>query len=200
MHFRTLRNVLGFTFSSALVFTATTANAIPFTVFAYENSSAGAAGVSTLTLTAGQSVTVTAAATDLWSAGEIPRFSNADGLNGLLVATGSDESGYPAGTIIGAPFALFAQDGFTAAYGSLVGRIGSTYVQLGTNVSFIAPEAGVLSLYYWDSNISDNFGSILVDVSVTEVDPVAAVPEPTTLALMGAGLLLMGFAARRKRA
>src|SRR5262245_60758939 len=94
------------------------------TVDAFANSSSGGSGEATgVVLTAGQAFTVTVALNDLWSAGALPRWSNADGLIVPLVATGSDESGETAGTVIGSIFPLWTQDGFTAPYGSLVGQI-----------------------------------------------------------------------------
>jgi hypothetical protein len=171
-------------------------HAIPFTVFAQANSSGGGSGLATVALSAGQVFSVTAATTDLWSAGALPRYSNANGLLGNLYATGSDESGQAAGTLIGAAFPLWTQDGFTAPYGSLVGRIGSSYVLLGAGYTGAAPVAGMLNLYYWDSNMGDNFGSIKVDVAVKAT----TVPEPGTFALAGLGLLLLGVAALRRKA
>ena len=75
-----------------------------FDVKARENSSSGGSGLDTIFVTAGQTFSVIAGTTDLWSAGALPRWSNANGLTGNLFATGSDESGATAGTQIGQIF------------------------------------------------------------------------------------------------
>ena len=87
--------------------------AVVVSVDAYANSTSGGTGVATISLTAGQQFTVTASPTDLWSAGALPRWSNADGLTGAdLHATGTDDSGQSAGTIIGpGNFGLWTQNG-----------------------------------------------------------------------------------------
>ncbi|HEX5373742.1 MAG TPA: PEP-CTERM sorting domain-containing protein [Aquabacterium sp.] len=169
------------------------AHAAPFVVDAAANSSSGGTGASTISLLAGQSFSVTVSATDLWNAGPIPRWSNADGLIVNLLATGSDESGFAAGTPIGAPFALYTQAGHTAAYGALVGRIGSgSFFTVGTNYSGVAATSGTLQLFYWDSNNGDNSDFITANVT--------AVPESGTLAMALAGLGVLGFLGRRRQA
>jgi hypothetical protein len=165
--------------------------AIPFVVQAAANSSSGGFPLATIFLTAGQEFTVTASPDDLWSLGALPRWSNADGLIGPRFATGSDESGQPAGTQIGANFGFHSQNGFSAPFGSLVGQIGSTYMVLGTNFHGNAWGTGVLFLQNWDSNSFDNSQFITAEVN--------AVPEPSTLLLLGGGLALLGRA-RRARA
>jgi hypothetical protein len=172
------------------------ARAVTVDVFAQANSSSGGTGALTgISLTFGQAFTVSAGLTDLWNAGPLPRWSNADGLIAPLVATGSDDSGQPAGTTIGSIFSLYTQDGLTAPYGSLVGQIGSgAFFLIGTNFSGTANATGQLSLYYWDSNNGDNTGSIAANISAS------AVPGP----IVGAGLpglvmALGGLIAWRRR-
>jgi hypothetical protein len=162
----------------------------------FGNSSSGGSGSATgVFLTAGEAFTVTVASNDLWSAGALPRWSNADGLKVPLFATGSDESGELAGTQIGSIFSFYTQDGLTAAYGSLVGKIGSgAFFLVGTNFSGTANATGQLSLYYWDENNGDNTGSIAATISAS------AVPGP----IVGAGLpglvmALGGLIAWRRR-
>lgn len=172
-----------------------TSSAQAITVDAQTNSSSGGSGAATgVFLTFGQAFTVSAGPNDLWNAGPLPRWSNADGLTGDRFATGTDESGQAGGTQIGANFGLHSQSGFSAPFGSLVGQIGSSFVLLGTNFSGMAIASGELFLYYWDSNNGDNTGSIAATISA------AAVPGP----IVGAGLpgLLMalgGLIAWRRR-
>lgn len=174
---------------------APAAEAAVYVVGAQANSSSGGVGAGTVTLSSGQAFKVNVAPNDLWSAGALPRWSNADGLTGNLYATGSDNSGEAAGTLIGQDFGLWTQHGLSAAYGSLVGEIGGVFKVLGTSFNGAAWGSGVLNLYYWDSNNYDNAGA--VDAFVTAGSPV---PEPATWALMIGGFALAGQALRgRKR-
>ena len=69
-------------------------------------STGGGTGTATLRLRPGQLFAVHVDPNNLWSAGALPRWSNADGLVGPTFATGTDESGELAGTQIGADFGL----------------------------------------------------------------------------------------------
>ena len=184
-------NLFKLTFATVALIAATSANAVVFNVSAMANSSTGGAPLATIALTAGQAYTVTSSTDDLWSAGALPRFSDANGLVADRFATASDDSGQPVGTQIGANFGLYTQDGFSAPFGSLIGRIGTSYTLLGSNFAGTASSAGVLELFYWDSNNGDNSGSIAVDVSL--------VPEPASWALMIGGFAMTGAALRRRR-
>lgn len=153
----------------------------------------------TLSVLAGQTLHISVDPGDLWNAGALPRWSNADGLAtvptgglpvGGLFATGTDDSGQPAGTLIGADiFGLLNQSGLTAPYGSLVGRIGSTYFNIGTSFDGPAPATGTLFLMYWDTTFTDNTDGIRVTVNV---------PEPTTITLLIFALAAIGFTRRKK--
>ena len=163
-----------------------------FTVDAYSNSSTGGIGLDTgMNVLAGQMIIVTADPNDLWSAGDLPRWSNADGLIQDLYATGSDETGEPAGTLIGRKWdRVWTQSGLTAPFGTLVGELGGTFFVLGTNFSGPTPASGTLNLFYWDMNNYDNTHT-LVAVNVSTV------PEPGSFILVGVGLLgLVAFARR----
>lgn len=170
---------------------ATQAGAASFIVRAMENSSSGGTGVTSLALTSGQAFKVSVDPNDLWNAGALPRWSNADGLTGPRTATGSDDSGEAAGTPIGADFGIWSQNGLDAPYGTLVGEIGGVYKVLGTSFNGTAWGSGTLNLYYWDSNAGDNTQFITVAVT--------AVPEPANWALMVGGVGMLGWAARRRR-
>jgi hypothetical protein len=177
----------------AFLFMPAVAGAVPiaFDVYALQNSTSGTGvGLDTLIhLDAGDILSVQVDPGDLWNAGALPRWSNADGLTGNLLATGSDDSGQPAGTLIGSNFGLWAQHGLNLPFGTLVGSIGGQFFAIGTSFLGPAPASGNLLLYYWDSNNGDNTEFVTASVDV--------VPEPTTLLLIGSGLL--GLAARRRR-
>ena len=178
---------------AAALLLAGTAHAAAVTVDALADSynSGTGTGVAAGTLSLGESFAVTVASTDLWSAGALPRWSNADGLTGNLLATGTDESGEAAGTLIGQDFGLFSTADGSFAYGELVGRIGTgPYFAVGTNFTGTAASAGELDLFYWDSNAGDNVGSIIADVTT--------VAEPGSIALLLAGLATIAGLARRR--
>jgi hypothetical protein len=180
--------------SLSLALAGGAAGAADFVVDALLNSSTGGTGVSTVSLTAGDSFSVLVATTDLWNAGALPRWSNANGLTGPLFATGTDDSGEAAGTQIGANFGTHTQGNLSAAFGTLVGQIdGGDFFVVGTSFNGVASDTGTLKLFYWDSNFGDNTQFITARVTV------GAIPEPETYALMLAGLGLVGWTARRRR-
>lgn len=173
------------------------ASAATFVVDATANSvlstpSTAGTGVSTgIMLTSGQTLSVWANASDLWSSGALPRWSNANGQIANLLATGTDDSGQTLGTLIGEATAAQTINGFTANVGALVGEIGGVYQTIGTGFQGAAWGTGELKLYYWDLYAADNSNSISV---------AAAVPEPATWALMMAGFGILGFGLRRRTA
>lgn len=169
------------------------AHAATFVVQAAANSSSGGVGLGTFDFVLGESFTVTADTDDLWNAGALPRYSDADGLDGDRFATATDDSGQAVGTQIGDDFGFWVQNGLSARYGSLVGEIGGVYKVLGTNFAGNAWGTGTLSLYYWDSNSSDNSGAITADIRTS------VIPEPSTWALTILGFGLLGSAVRRRR-
>lgn len=177
---------------------AVSAAPMTFDVFAFDNSTSGTGvGLDTgINLSAGQMFTVMVDPSDLWSAGDLPRWSNADGLVGDLFTTGSDESGEPAGTLIGRDFGLYTQFGETFPFGTLVGSIAASFFALGINFDGAAPASGNLLLYYWDSNNFDNEEFVATTINVGHT---TTVPEPATLALLSLGLAGLCFASREKR-
>ena len=194
------KNILGL--CVAMLFAAPAiSQAAVYTVKAFDNSTSGGTGVAVVGFNVNDAFTVSVNPLDLWNAGPLPRWSNADGLIlGSPPVTGgyTDASGdvLPAGTIGPGTFADWTQGSpaLEAAYGSLVGSWngGTSFFKIGTSYSGVAA-GSTLNLYYFDSNNGDNTGSILADVNVT------AVPEPETYAMMLAGLGLIGFSARRRK-
>lgn len=189
------RHVMVTVAAATAALASTPASAATFVVQAEANSSAGTGSAldTGLALTAGQLLTVSASTNDLWSAGALPRYSDANGLTGDRFATAADDSGEAIGTLIGTDYGQYLQDGFSAPFGALVGRIGGVYQLLGTSFNGAAWGTGVLELLYWDSNSADNFGGIDVNVQA------AAVPEPAVWAMLLAGFGLVGGALRRQR-
>lgn len=177
------------------------AHSVPaqFDVSAVSNSIGGGSGLDTgIFFNTGDTIDLTVDTNDLWSAGALPRWSNADGLVATLLATGSDESGQAANVQIGALFGNHTQNGLTAPFGSLVGSLGSTFFVLGTSFNAAAPDSGNLLLYYWDSNNNDNADLVTVTIDDGSVvaPPNNGVPAPGALALIGLGLCAMGWRSR----
>jgi PEP-CTERM motif len=177
---------------TAAMLAPASASAATVIVAAQGNSSSGGTGqASGLTLAIGQGFRILSSTNDLWSAGALPRFSDANGLTGLRFATAADDSGQPVGTQIGQSFGLWTQNSFSAPFGALVGRYADgTYQLLGANFTGTATGNGALELFYWDSNSGDNFG----EISVTAL---AGIPEPATWAFMIMGFGLAGGALRQ---
>lgn len=163
------------------------------------NSGAGSGLATGLVVGLGDIVTVSSSTDDLWSAGALPRWSDGGGLVGDRFATGSDDSGELAGTLIGSDFGLPDILGFSAPFGSLVGRYGDGSFQLfGANFGGAATGSGALTLFYWDTFTGDNFGDITFDVSAVTPTQTGAVPEPAAWALLLLGFGLAGAALRRR--
>jgi PEP-CTERM motif len=167
------------------------ASAATYVVDANKNTAGGGVGAQTVSLTAGQGFSVSVDPNQIWAAGVIPRWSNAEGLSRDFYATGTDMSKMSSGTLIGQFWGYYGQDDVIAPYGTLFGRIGSTWYNIGTSYSGVAASNGVLELFFWDFDAGDNLGSLVVNAT-------AAVPEPSTWAMMLSGFGLAGFALRRR--
>jgi hypothetical protein len=190
-----MKRALIATVLAALLPAGAYAGSITIGVFAAANSTSGGVGAAAGTVNAGDLITISANTNDLWNAGALPRWSNADGLTGILLATGTDESGQAAGVQIGANFGLHNQHGLSLPFGTLVGEIAGNFFDVGTFFSGPALASGTLNLYYWDSNSGDNTDSI----NVTVRTPDGTAPAPGALALLGLGLAAMGLARRNAR-
>jgi len=170
------------------------ASAAVIIVKAFDHSSNSGSGTGLNTgigLTFGQTLTITSSTNDLWSAGALPRYSDATGLIGNRFATAADDSGQLVGTQIGKNWGILTIGGFSAPYGALVGKINGVYQYLGANFSCPAWQTGNLTLFYWDSYTPDNFGEIAFNVNT--------IPESATWLMMLAGFGAVGFALRRRR-
>lgn len=171
--------------------------ATTYTVDAFLNSTTGGTGI-LASVVNGQAFTVSVNPLDLWSAGALPRWSNANGIGGNdLIATGSpdangDEPGVAAGTVIGQDiFGAWTQNGLSAPFGTLVGQFGlGSFFNIGTNYTGVASDS-TLKLFYFDSNNGDNAGSILANIT--------SVPEPEAYIMVLVGLGIMGVVARRRK-
>jgi hypothetical protein len=134
---------------------ASTMAAKQFEVKAKENSATGGNALNTGVVVAkGDRLIIKAAEDDTWSAGGSERTSNANGL--------------VAGNKYGGVFGTYTSPttGATFPFGSLVGSLdgGKSYFLVGTQFDGPVPQAGTLSLLYWDMNNEDNSGSITVSV------------------------------------
>jgi PEP-CTERM motif len=194
-----MRKYIGSTLAGVtLLMSAASAHATLVDVYALAHSfnSGAGTGLATISLTAEDLFSITAGPGDLWNAGELPRWSNADGLAADFYATGSDESGQAIGTQIGQNWGTFTDfvSGFSAPYGALVGRIGTgSFFLVGTSFSDTASNSGILNLFYWDAYTPDNTEFITVDIQTN------AVPEPATMLLFGLGLTGLAAARRKSR-
>jgi hypothetical protein len=78
------------------------------------------------------------------------------------------------------------------------GQISAAYQWQGFSIDFLGTGSDALEFRAMGNQLS--YGDFLDNVSVVQnVGTTAVVPEPSTFALMGAGIALVGFAARRKR-
>ncbi len=87
---------------------------------------------------------------------------------------------------------------FSPNYSYAAGLLAPSDPWISSSFGFTFVNSGQVSVAFGTSG-NDNVGPILDNVMITRTLPVQTVPEPSTYALMGAGLLAMGFVARRHR-
>lgn len=147
------------------------------TTFADANSTGGGTGADTFfSVTAGDQFTVSTTATQFWEGAN-------DGNAAALYSNAN-----------GSSFNWVGLNGISGNVdiGTLVAEIGGEYRIVGAGVqTFTAWNSGELFLAYADINKDDNSGSITSDVT-------APVPEPANIALLFAGLGMLGLVARRR--
>lgn len=156
-------------------------------------------GLSVGNVTLDQDILLSVDANDLWSAGLLPRWSNAEGLVRNFYASGSDESGRPHGELIGKSYAplTIPSFNFTAPYGALVGEIAGKFQIIGLGYNGKAWGSGMLRLFYWDENYEGNADNITVSVDLKPNEPIPA-PEPAALGLLCLGAFAVGLRRRYK--
>ena len=166
---------------------AVSSHAASYTVTtdSFLNSTGGGVGASVgtagLDLTFGESFMVSTDASQLWQGAN-------DG-NTVLLTSNADGSAPN-------PYATFLTGIGTVQVGTLVADIGGDYRVIGAgDHTFTAWAAGEIFFHYADINYTDNSGAITSTVTTA-----AAVPEPANVALLLAGLGLMGVVARRRAA
>jgi hypothetical protein len=134
-----------------------------FKVDARANSFDNDAGnhINLVQLSKGEVFSIKSSTNDLWAVNDSDSgFSDADGMIKTRVASAKDDSGSPAGTRMGGVQYTGPYSGFKAPYGALVGRINGQYRIIGTNYSGEAWDDGVLELFYWDHDGTNNRGDI----------------------------------------
>ncbi len=110
---------------------------------------------------------------------------------------GADDGNYAvlstdANGAVGTYWSVYLNGAGTVPIGALVGDIGGVYELIGAGTTTLnAWGTGELFLEYADINNYDNSGTQTSQVTV-------AVPEPTNVALLLAGLGMMGVVARRR--
>ncbi len=194
------KNAIKFFSTLAVILLSANANSaiVNFDVYAKENSVLGGVGLNTgLNFSVGDSITGSVNQNDYWSANPSRGlfWSNANGLVGNVFATGVDESGKAAGVRIGREYPrAWSYNGLTTTFGTLVGEINNNYFVLGTDINVMAPDTGLLSLYYWDDVAADNAGHVTVSLD----NNISNVPVPAAVWLFGSGLVGLIGANRKK--
>jgi len=169
--------------AAAAAFVSMSGNAATYTVTtdAHSNSTGGGVGVDVgVSLTAGQTFTVSTDASQIWHGAAV-----GDKNYTMLSTNASGETG-----LAYAP--NLKGIGFTPV-GTLVASINGDYRVIGAGTTtFAAWGTGEIFFHYADINKFDNSGSVISTLTTP-------VPEPTSMALLIAGLGTVGVLTRRRK-
>lgn len=148
-------------------------------------------GNTVLTFDVGANSTITSVAFDVNITAFFPSYLEEIG----VLVEASDQSG---------SFRIFP-DGETLSSGT--GSYADFYDLVDLGLSFDVGSDGILRLEFFEgfddflgADGQWNFGTITFGIETVDVEEPGEVPEPSTTLLMGAGLAMLGYAGRRRRA
>ena len=154
-------------------------------VYAYQHSLVETHLDTEVDVSSGDLLSISVPFDDLWRAG---------GWDPILGDRLSNANGLGPGNPYGGDYGLYDWGGYSFYYGSLIGRInGGGYFFVGTDFNQTVTDTGRLHLLYWDENTSGNSGYVTATINVSPI------PEPTTMLLLGSGLLGLAALGRKRK-